>query len=115
MRQQQLLRLGALDGGYGTEISNDIKYVLENMMEVENKHVLVIGSKLPWIEVILLSLNVGHVTTIEYNKYITDHPKITLLSPLKFREMATSNKVPMFDAMVTFSSIEHSGLGRYIY
>ena len=107
-----MLRLGALDGGYGTEIGNAIKYVLENMMEIENKHVLVIGSKLPWIEVILLSLNVGHVTTIEYNEYTTEHPKITLVSPSKFRQMAQLNKAPMFDAMVTFSSIEHSGLGR---
>ena len=85
------------------------------MMEIENKHVLVIGSKLPWIEVILLSLNAGHVTTIEYNEYTTKHPKITILSPSKFRQMAESTKAPMFDSMVTFSSIEHSGLGRYIY
>ena len=101
-----------MDGGYGTEISNDIKYVLENMMEIENKHVLVIGSKLPWIEVILLSLNVGHVTTIKYNNHITDHPKITLLSPSKFSQMVQSYKALMFDTMVTFSSVEYSGLGR---
>ena len=79
---------------------------------MENKHVLVIGSKLPWIEVILLSLNVGSITTLEYNRYVTDHPKIKIISPPELGDLVRSNKAPMFDAMLTFSSLEHSGLGR---
>ena len=82
-------------------------------MDVKDKHFLVIGSQRPWIEVILLSLNIGHITTLEYNEYNTDHPRISVLSPLKFRHMVQSNEAPLFDGMVTFSSIEHSGLGRY--
>ena len=82
-------------------------------MDVKDKHFLVIGSQRPWIEVILLSLNVGHITTLEYNEYNTDHPRISILSPLKFLHTVQSNAAPLFDGLVSFSSIEHSGLGRY--
>ena len=113
MEQQKLLAIGALSGGYGTDISEEIKHVLSKYMNVENKHFLVIGSQLPWIESILLYLNIKKITTLEYNDYKTDHSKISIISPSRFREMVQSKKAPMFDGMVTFSSIEHSGLGRY--
>ena len=113
MEQQKLLAIGALSGGYGTDISEEIKHVLSKYMNVENKHFLVIGSQLPWIETILISLNIKKITTLEYNDYKTDHSKISIISPSRFREMVQSKKAPMFDGMVTFSSIEHSGLGRY--
>lgn len=110
--QLQWLKDGILDGGYGVEINDVVRSKLKEYISVENKQVLVIGSKLPWIEVILLSLNVGQITTLEYNQYVTDHPKIKILSPSEFGNLVRSNKAPMFDAMVTFSSLEHSGLGR---
>ena len=110
--QLQWLKDGILDGGYGVEINKIVANKLQEYISVENKHVLVIGSKLPWLEVILLSLNVGNITTLEYNRYVTDHPKINVISPLKFGDLVRSNTAIMFDAMVTFSSLEHSGLGR---
>ena len=113
MEQQKLLANGALSGGYGTDISEKIKHVLIKYMNVENKHFLVIGSQLPWIEAILVSLNIKKITTLEYNDYKTDHSRISIISPLQFREMVQSKNAPMFVGMVTFSSIEHSGLGRY--
>ena len=36
--------------------------------------------------------------------------QLTTLTPQKFREMSPR---PVFDGLVTFSSVEHSGLGRY--
>ena len=110
--QLQWLKDGTLDGGYGVEINEIVTNKLKEYISVENKHVLVVGSKLPWIEVILLSLNVGSITTLEYNRYVTDHPKIKILTPPEFGDLVQSNKAPMFDAMLTFSSLEHSGLGR---
>ena len=103
---------GILEGGYGVEMVMFIKKMVNEFLMLRNKHVLVIGSERPWIEVILLSLNVGHITTLEYNSYITDHPKISKVSPIDFGHLVKSGKAPMFDGMVTFSSIEHSGLGR---
>ena len=101
-----------LNGFYGIGVISRMRYLLERYMPLENKHVLVIGSILPWIEVLLLSLNVDHITTLEYDPYHCDHPKISTISPIKFSNLVLSNEAPMFDAMVTFSSIEHSGLGR---
>ena len=89
-----------------------IQYLAEKYINVSKKHVLVIGSILPWIESLLLEMNVGHITTLEYEPYPSTHPKITTISPQVFSKLVISNEAPMFDAMITFSSIEHSGLGR---
>jgi hypothetical protein len=35
------------------------------------------------------------------------------MTPLQFRKSYLSDTLGMFDAIVTFSSVEHSGLGRY--
>ena len=74
---------------------------------------LVIGSTLPWVEAILLYLGVGKVTTLEYADQNNEHPKINLVTPEALRKSVLEGNMPQFDAMVTFSSIEHSGLGRY--
>jgi hypothetical protein len=51
---------------------------------------------------------------LEYNAgLISDHPKIQIITPLKLNTLVLSGNAPQFDAMVSFSSIEHSGLGRY--
>ena len=86
--------------------------LIQKWMPVKDKHVLVIGSSLPWIEVILLAEEVSNITTVEYNPYETDHPKIKMISPMDLAKQVTTGTAPMFDAMVTFSSLEHSGLGR---
>jgi hypothetical protein len=38
---------------------------------------------------------------------------MSVLNPKQFSEQYLSGSLPTFDAMVTFSSLEHSGLGRY--
>ena len=78
----------------------------------KDKHILVIGSTRPWIEAILLAEGASNITTLEYNPYPTDHPRILAISPSEFAKLVMRKKVPLFDAMVTFSSLEHSGLGR---
>ena len=72
-----------------------------------------IGSTLPWVEAILLYLGVGKITTLEYADQNNEHPKINLVTPEALRKSVLEGNMPQFDAMVTFSSIEHSGLGRY--
>ena len=55
----------------------------------------------------------GKVTTLEYADQNNEHPKINLVTPEALRKSVLEGNMPQFDAMVTFSSIEHSGLGRY--
>ena len=74
---------------------------------ITNKNVAVIGSISPWIEAILLNLN-NNVTTVEYNV-----PNLTsdLLKCISYWDFQKTSE--LYDCIVTYSSIEHSGLGRY--
>ena len=51
---------------------------------------------------------------MEYDVIRTDHPKIETITPANLRKAFINGKAPKFDAMVTYSSLEHSGLGRYM-
>ena len=92
---------------YGPKAAEDIYKAAKDKLEVEGKHVLVIGSRWPWIEGILLAAGASHVTTLEYSRIEVAHPNITTSLPSEVDRGQT------YDAVVTFSSLEHSGLGRY--
>ena len=111
-RHLKLIRRDELSSPYGKDVVKRIKYLLEKYVDVQNKHVLVIGSALPWVETILLYLNASRITTLEYDPYPSTHPKVTTITPSDFAKLVLSNNAPLFDAMVSFSSLEHSGLGR---
>ena len=74
---------------------------------IHNMNVAVIGSLHPWIEGMLLNLN-NTVTTVEYNVPIIKTNQLTAISYWDFQK---TNK--LYDCIVTYSSVEHSGLGRY--
>lgn len=79
---------------------------LENH-EIRGKKVAVIGSLTPWIEAILLNMG-NSVTTVEYNVPVVSYPNLNAISYVDF-----VNSQEKYDCVVTYSSIEHSGLGRY--
>ena len=76
--------------------------------DLTNKTIAVIGSETPWIEAILINLK-NKVTTIEYNVPTSNFDNLECKDYFIFFE----KNVDTYDAIVTFSSIEHSGLGRY--
>ena len=86
------------------------KNLLSSFIEydIKNKNVAVVGTTSPWIEAILLNLK-NNVTTIEYN---VPESKVSNLQCKDYFNYFKINK-ETYDAIVTFSSIEHSGLGRY--
>lgn len=75
---------------------------------VEGKHVLVAGSISPWNEAVAIAFGAKSVTTSDYADLISESPLVTVLTVSK---MAESGKT--FDAIFSFSSIEHDGLGRW--
>ena len=84
-------------------------------LKVNGGHVLVIGSQLPWIEALLLEKGANHVTTLDYATIQNHHPNLTVITPDILRKMYLNGTLQgnsLFDAVVTFSSLEHSGLGR---
>ncbi|VDM85134.1 unnamed protein product [Strongylus vulgaris] len=74
---------------------------------------LVIGSETPWIEVQALHSGAAMVYTVEYHKIdIVNFTRIKYIHPLELAEQWKDN-TEKFDFVFSFSSIEHSGLGRY--
>ena len=111
----EMVRLASnkqLSGNYGTDETN---WVIEGLKRanVQGKHVLVIGSEIPWVEACVLNAGAAYVTTLEYGKIVSTHPQISTLTPDEMRAQYSSMYSGFFDAVVTFSSVEHAGLGRY--
>ena len=79
----------------------------------KDKDILVVGSKTPWVEALLLHEGAGKIITLEYNSHPTNHPYISTISNIELAKLDNVDQAPLFDAMVTFSSLEHSGSGRY--
>ena len=95
------------NSNYGNEACVNLLLSFEKY-NLKNKKIAVIGSETPWIECLLINLG-NTVTTIEYNIPECSHPKIECKEYFEFFK-STENT---YDAVVSFSSVEHSGLGRY--
>jgi len=104
---------GTLEGNYGADETAWVLRGLRAMTTVENGHILVIGSENPWVESCVLAAGARLVTTLEYRSIKSFHPKVRSMTPKEARLAYLSGGLPLFDAVVTFSSVEHSGLGRY--
>lgn len=61
----------------------------------------------------LLALGAKTVTTFDYTKITSHHPQLETLLPKQLAEKYFSGI--RYDVMVTFSSLEHSGLGRFVF
>lgn len=103
---------GTLKGTYSVHVTNTVRDEL-NRADLTGKSVLVIGSENPWVEVICLYLGAAKVTTLEYGAIRSEHPQLHTLTPAAFRLAYQDGSLGWFDTVVSFSSMEHSGLGRY--
>lgn len=74
---------------------------------IEGREVVIIGSEFPWYECIATAFGAS-VTTIEYRTVKCHIPGLRVLTPEAF-----SREPRLFDAVISISSIEHDGLGRY--
>ena len=103
---------GRLRGTYNVETTREIMEGLAHA-DLEGKRVLVIGSERPWVEACILASGAKEVVTLEYGAIRSEHEQVTTVTPDAFREQYLGGHLEPFDAVVTFSSVEHSGLGRY--
>ena len=106
---------GIFKGPYKKSDANAINEFIGTYLDVKNKHVLVIGSISPWIEIMAVRHGAKHVTTLEYSKIISEHPQISGILPNELSQKFLDNSLEKFDAVISFSSVEHSGLGRWVY
>jgi SAM-dependent methyltransferase len=105
--------------------------------KLKGKNVAVFGSIDPYIESIVIAYGANQVTTFEYNKFTLDHNKINVVCGDEYRNLIASHSScsssiesgsnskegacdsgsseydGSFDVVLSFSSFDHSGLGRY--
>ncbi len=110
---RSLVNEDKLEGNYGVEETKHLKNALLHARGVKNGRVLVIGSEIPWVEATLLASGARSIVTLEYGKIKSEHPDILTMTPMEFKRAFREKTLGLFDAIVTFSSVEHSGLGRY--
>jgi hypothetical protein len=95
----------------GVKNYKSLNFDLYNCFEkypIKNKRVAIIGSVAPWFEAVVIHYG-GIPTTIEYNKIETDDPRLTIITVDELK----SKKLKKFDVVLSISSYEHDGLGRY--
>jgi hypothetical protein len=73
---------------------------------LDGKKILVVGSITPWIECFLLKNGAFNVDVTDINEIKINDDRITFV---KSNELINNE----YDLIISFSSIEHAGLGRY--
>lgn len=74
---------------------------------IKDKEVAILGSVNPWYEGIILAYE-GHPTTIEYNALKSEDPRLKVMTVKEYQAAPKT-----FDVLLSLSSFEHDGLGRY--
>jgi hypothetical protein len=112
LRYKDALARRVLSGTYGAGPTNAFADILKQV-NLTGLHVMVIGSAKPWAEVAALAAGARLVITLEYGKIVSEWPQIRTLTPSEFNEHYRNGTLPKIDIAISYSSLEHSGLGRY--
>nr|XP_022341369.1 uncharacterized protein LOC111135518 isoform X2 [Crassostrea virginica]XP_022341370.1 uncharacterized protein LOC111135518 isoform X2 [Crassostrea virginica] len=111
--QIRLASQGRMMGPYVYNACRTLVDGIKHAPGIKNGRVLVVGSESPWVEAYVLNEGAKEVVTLEYGRIESKHPKIKTMIPSEFQKSFLNGSLGLFDAVVTFSSVEHSGLGRY--
>lgn len=102
------LRAGTEPGTYGVAETRSLFQLLgRHADKIRGQHCLVLGSMNPWLEAALLVHGAQHVTTVEYAAIQSQDPRVDALTPAQWALGA------QYGCVASYSSLEHSGLGRY--
>lgn len=82
-------------------------YQMLDQFPIAGQRVLVMGSQVPFYEAVCLARG-AHPTTVEFQKIQSDEPA---LKTMTVDELSRSQE--RFDAAISISTFEHTGLGRY--
>ncbi len=94
--------------GYYPDTDRELYRVLDAMaQDIRGKEIGIIGSGLPWYEGIVLSYG-AYPVVIEYHMIKTDDPRVKYYTPAQYEKHPIK-----FDLLLSISSTEHDGLGRY--
>jgi len=102
-------------GWYG-ESSISLEAMMKKYLsKLQYKSLVVIGTQMPWVEAIGYGLLASQITTLDYTRKHYETERLEWLHVNDYLDDLISNKkkIETFDNSASFSSIEHSGLGRY--
>lgn len=96
----------ALEFSHGATMFNNEE------QEHHDRRILVAGSISPWVEALILnsSMKPQSVFVTDYNPIVSEDPRIQFIH---MDELKSLEKSPEYDIIVSYSSIEHDGIGRY--
>jgi hypothetical protein len=108
-------------GSYSRDAVEGLLYALKSVqLDVENDVLgvsdsvsLVMGTENPWVECLLLNEGARLVWTFEYATINVQHPRMRAKQCQKIALDYLSGEFDPVDIIVSYSSLEHSGLGRY--
>jgi len=101
-------------GTYGSTAGRIVFDALQSAKaDVVGKRVLVVGSEQPWVEVAALASGARNVVTLEYGRIVSEHAQIQTFVVPDFIAAQRAGTLGEFDVAMSFSSLEHAGLGRY--
>ena len=82
---------------------------------IHQKNGIVIGSFYYWAEAAAIRFGAKSITTVEYNPIQTNHRKVKITTPSQYAAsfLTTPRDDLLVDFIISYSSLEHDGLGRY--
>ena len=101
-------------GTYSMFEVDQVSWVFEKYADIVQGAVgLVMGSEFPWVEALALNAGAATVWTFEYSTIVSSHPRLKAQHCQAIATDYLSGAFPAVDFIASFSSLEHSGLGRY--
>ena len=105
---------GAAHGSYGPRETLTLREGLRSLpATISGSIALVMGTEVPWVEALLLNEGARLVYTFEYSSIRAEHPRMKAPPYQTIAADVLAGTFPPVDLIVSFSSLEHSGLGRY--
>jgi hypothetical protein len=90
------------------------KVLHEYKNSIESKQVLVIQSETVWIEALLYEMNASKITTLNNTRRYWTDSKLEWHHVNDYLKKAIDAElIENFDSSITFSTVEHAGLGRF--
>ena len=97
---------------YQDKVLNKIMH--KHAAYIKDQTMAVIGTEYPWVEAIAFEVGASHITTLDFTRKKYRLPNLEWLHVNDYLDdVIVQQKLEHFDNVASFSSIEHTGLGRY--
>ena len=81
---------------------------------IANRTLAVVGTQIPWVEAIGFVIGCSRIVSLDYTRSKYEYANMEWMHVNDYLDNVIKNKIiEEFDTIVSFSSLEHAGLGRY--